>query len=164
MKCKYLGGAGVLQVPADMTQKLQAGVTYNVDISKQRSSKEHNMLFRAIGVALMNWPEEHPFQPNTAEHLRYWLEVKAGYGNTVIYEDPIQALRALQSSFVDKAFAEVSGDRVYVHIPRSIAYGKMGKTNFHDLVEAIDSVLQQEAGFSLADCALSATEDVGYGQ
>lgn len=156
-QAKYIGGA--LYVPSEVKEKFKDGNEYNVEVSKPRSRREHNMLFRAIGVAFNNWPEYHPFKPNNAEHLRYWLEVGAGYGDTIIYENPVEALKALQASFKDKAFAEVSGDRVYVHIPRSIAYGKMGKQNFHELVEAIDKVLTEEAGMTLADCALSATED-----
>ena len=159
MKCKYLGGAGVLQVPADMTQKLEAGVVYNVDISKQRSTRQHNMLFRAIEVAFENWPEHHWFQPLSDDHLRYWLEVRAGWGTAVPFDNPQHAVHYLCGKFNEKVFPAEHDGKIVVYQAASIAYGKLGRTDFNELVTRLDRVLQEEAGMSLAECGLSASED-----
>ena len=159
MKCRYLGGAGVLQVPADMTQKLQAGVTYNVDITKPRSNRQHNMLFRAIEVAYDTWPETHWFQPVSDDHLRYWLEVQAGWGTAIKFNDPMAAVNYLKCAFSDKTFpVEIDGN-IVIYSASSIAYGKLGRTDFNTIVSKIDDVLRRETGMSLADCGLSAVED-----
>ena len=52
-----------------------------------RSQDEHNFHFAAINAAFHHWPEWHPFQPLSVEHLRGWLYVEAGYVNAIDIDD-----------------------------------------------------------------------------
>lgn len=46
---------------------------------KPRSVPQHRRYFAMLKAAFSHWPEDHRFQPATEEHLRKWLQAKAGY-------------------------------------------------------------------------------------
>lgn len=50
-------------------------------LSKARSVQDHRRFFSLISHAYMQWREDHPFQPTSAEHLRAYLLVECGYAD-----------------------------------------------------------------------------------
>lgn len=46
---------------------------------KPRSIPQHRRYFAMLKATFSHWPEDHRFQPATEEHLRKWLQAKAGY-------------------------------------------------------------------------------------
>ena len=120
-----------------------------------RSAPQHRLLFAALKVAYDNWPEDHEFQPVDADDLRYWLEVKAGHGVKVEFSDATEMLDFIRRHWRDNMVIDYPN----VWLAKSIKYGRMHRESFHDLVDDIDRVLAEEAGFCLADCKMSALDD-----
>ena len=120
-----------------------------------RSAPQHRLLFAALAVAFSNWPEDHEFQPVDVDDLRYWLEVKAGHGVRVAFNDAAAMLDFIRQHWRDNMVI----DFPTVWIAKSIKYGRMDRDSFHELCEQLDRILAEEAGFCLADCKLSALED-----
>ena len=70
-------------------EKIAKGTTVSIEIKKRRSLKHHKRLFGLIRAAFDLWPEGHEFQPETEDHLRAWLTIKAGHCE--VKEGPRQA-------------------------------------------------------------------------
>lgn len=149
----------VLVIPPEASNKFNVGETYTVDVSKPRSKHQHNMYFRAIEVAYENWPDASIFTPMSAEHLRKFLQVKAGWGYSTSFSDPLNALKYMQLRYGEDMFAFEDDGIIYVHVSKSIAFGKMGAVAFNEFVTAVDKQLMIYGHMSIADCGLSAMTD-----
>lgn len=146
--------------PALLKGKVKQGERVKLKVVRPRSRAQHNLLFHALAVLYDTWPEGHRFQPLSQEHLRYWLEVKAGWGQKIPVTTKGDVLRVSTAAWTRPVWFEVDGEDLFACIPRSIAYDKMQPEDFKQLVEKIDEILQREVGMSLSDAKESAIDDV----
>lgn len=139
--------------------KLAEGERVRLEVSRHRSTRQHNFLFVALAKAYDTWPEDHPFQPADVDQLRYWLEIRAGWGDTVEFVDPRSLISFMNQHWKYNMWAVVEDDKYFVNIAKSIAYGKMNPGDFKKLVDSIDVVLMREVGFGLMELKESVLED-----
>ena len=128
---------------------------------KRRSVDQHRRYFAMCKLAFENWPEAHEFQPDSAEHLRKWLQVKAGYRTVseidVARTDPRSimimeaTLRAAMKATADYAWTVQHGKRLYVIASRSIAFDKISHGEFCTLNDMVAEVIERECGISIDD-------------
>jgi len=147
--------ARCFQVKDDQKVDIKDGSHVTLTVAQPRSRSQHGLLFRAIDVAFDNWPEDHVFKPQKVDELRYYLEAKAGWGWSHEFKKAGELLEFIKGHWGEN----MALDYPYVHVARSIQYAKMKREDFQLMCSKIDSVLQAEVGFTLADCKLSAVED-----
>lgn len=135
--------------------------------SKPRSYPQLKRYFGVIRAALHHWPEGHDFQPRNADHLRYWLEVKAGHFtvektircNDVDPKRLATVLTAVMLSSEDeRLFIEVEGPCVYVKRALSVSYGTLAHLNACAIFTAVEQVVEAEIGIG-ADRLLEEMEN-----
>lgn len=121
---------------------------------KRRSVPDHRRLFALVRQAFDNWPEDHDFQPESAEHLRAWLVCKAGWREATAYDlgdraDAAVVALALQAGIKAAkgvGFVKVHGRSVAVITPKSIDFRSMGQAEFGLLRDAITEIIKAEIG------------------
>jgi len=151
---------GAVFVPTEPEKvDLREGARVRLNVLQHRSHSQHGLFFAAMALAFDNWPDGHPFQPKDAEQLRYWLEIRAGWGSSLLLRDPTTAVEYMSNYWRDNMWAEQTEEGFVVHRAKSIAYSKMQKGDFVELVNRVDTVLQQEVGMSIADLKLSLMKD-----
>ena len=90
---------------------------------KPRSSPQHRRLFALIKAAHKHWPESHEVQCATANGLREYLQIKAGFGI------PHEIRR---------------GNRTYIWFEhQSIAFDKMPQDEFAVLNEKVTAIIEK---------------------
>jgi len=140
--------------------KLATGERVTLEVKRARSSRQHGFFFVAIEKAFDTWPESHPFQPSDSTQLRYWLEIQAGWGDTIHIPSAQALIIYLKNHWKDNMWAEQLDTGFLVHVAKSVAYDKMEKGDFQKLVTRVDDVLMQHLGVGLTELKLSALEDV----
>lgn len=128
---------------------------------KRRSIDQHRRYFLVIKHAFDHWPEQHEFQPDSPEHLRKWLQVKAGYRTVqeikVMRTDP-QSMKIINAT-VEAAMA-ATGDyawivphrnKIHVVASRSIAFDKIPHGEFCTLNNLVQEVIEAETGIRIDD-------------
>lgn len=141
--------------------KLGDGEIVRVEVSLPRSPRQHAFFFAAIRKAYDNWPEDHPFQPMDEEQLRWWLEIQAGWGTAMAFEDPLEAASYMaQWGWRKNMWCKVHGTDVVVFIAKSIAYKSMKPADFKTLVNKVDKILLDEVGFGMSELKMSVVDDV----
>lgn len=119
---------------------------------KHRSLQDHRRLMGIISAAFDQWPEQHQFSPNDAEHLRAWLICKAGpeFRTVTTFEvsDADAKLKEQISEIVRgrNTFPGWHGSVLYKVEPKSMSFRKMGQKEFGRLREAIEDVIFAEVG------------------
>lgn len=98
---------------------------FNEKAKKDRSTPEHRRYFAMIKAAFDNWPVSYDFQPLDAAALRTFLQMRAGAVDTI----------------------QASNGAIYM-LPRSIAYDKMGRVQFHELSERVSRIIGEVIGVS----------------
>lgn len=132
--------------------------------ARARSPQDHRRFFAMIHATFHHWPENHPeFQPDSAEHLRAWLLCKAGYREVTTIpvefaEDQPAVLRlvALAAEGAVKAakgyaFIRPHGSALAVFSAKSIAWDKLDQSQFHDIRNEVEAVIEEETGLKAAD-------------
>lgn len=131
--------------------------------AKGRSLPDHRRFFGVIRAAYHHWPEAHEFQPDSAEHLRAWLLCKAGYRDVTsipveFAEDQPALLRlvALAAEGAVKAakgyaFIRPHGAGLAVFSAKSIAWDKLKQSQFHEIRDAVEHVIEAETGLKPDD-------------
>ena len=134
-----------------------------VVLTKIRSLPDHRRFFGVIAKAWENWPEGYSdFQPSSAEHLRSWLLVKAGYHDVtfvpveaeVTAHPPIMALvrLAVEASLaaVDQrggyAIVRVSATGLEILSAKSISFATLGQKEFGQIRQAVEEILESTLG------------------
>lgn len=122
--------------------------------AKHRSSEEHNTLFGVIGMAFDQWPEQHKFKPDDAEHLRAWLLIEATHCETfevpsVLQSDP-KSIAELGKFFCHgKRHFRMRqvGDGIVLVRPKSlktdetpVADFRLVATRIYDIVQSITTI------------------------
>ena len=148
-----------------MLDGFQAGLSW-ITILRKREN------FRA---AFDNWPEQHAFQPSSAEHLRAWLLCKARWFTVETHElsdDPTmrEKMVAFGEALIDGVnkqakestefrFGRWHGSSYAVFSPRTIAWGPVGQKEFGPVREAVSEIIALEVGVT-ADKLLQGAESV----
>lgn len=133
----------------------------------RRSGPQHRRFFAIVRAAFFNWPEGHPtFRPKSAEHLRFWLEMRAGHFTVtttarITSADPDKVF-ALMSAFMRHSddhtlFVELDGNLMVEKKTLSIDYATLGPAEFGRLKEAVCEVIEAEMGIA-AEKLLSEAE------
>lgn len=136
-----------------------------VNLTKARSPQDHRRLFAIIAKAFEAWPHEQEFQPDSADHLRAYLQCKAGhYVSTPIFVDIDEfpedkkhvavklvalAVEAAVKAAVaegDFAFTRIHGDAIAVFRPRSISWSTLDQRQFGPIREAIEHEIELALG------------------
>lgn len=130
---------------------------------KPRSLPQHRRFFSLIRAAYAQWPEHHDFLPDSEEHLRKWLLVKADYREVSTFQlpetdDPILTAKfmdfaeQLLDKFGEKAkFGRWRGDTLAIFTAKSIAFDKIPQRDFAKLADAVQQIIEQEIGVSADD-------------
>jgi len=117
-----------------------------------RSSQENRLFFDFIKQCYENWPLSSKFKPDSSEHLRAYLGVRAGHSLTErveiegqVYPEHIQIvalglLRAIkQHSFIKIAD---TGEYFDVAYPKSMSFDKIGEKAFNQLFKNIVEIVE----------------------
>jgi hypothetical protein len=126
-----------------------------------RSLPQHRRYFALIKAAHMHWPETHEFQPDNEDHLRKWLQCKAGHYSTTRIEVPsadpaIMTLARLAAESAVKAAGGTAWIKPVEHTlivftPKSIAFDKLGHKEACRLFDEVAGVLEAEIGIKADD-------------
>lgn len=133
----------------------ECGATLH-DGHKPRSLEQHKRHFAIARASYMHWPESEDFQPDSEEHMRKHLEMRAGWrvvGASVPLTD------VPEGEAVMLAKAAILGAGAYAHPvihkgslvvwrPKSIAFSKMPHEEFCALNNAVDEVIHEVFGIS----------------
>jgi len=124
--------------------------------AKRRSRAAHNRLFAICRAALANWPHDHEFRPHSEDHLRYWLECKAGHfvvtKTARIRSNDPEKVYALVSAFMresddEKLFLELDGELLIQKRVRSISDNEdISTAEFSKLQDAVCDIIEMETG------------------
>jgi len=107
---------------------------YALQIVENRSQASHNHYFAALADAFSNLAEEYAGRFPTAEHLRSWALVEAGYAteNDTVCDSPAEArkLAATIRRYSPYAISRLSGNVVKIFEPESQSMAAMKKERF----------------------------------
>ena len=133
-------------------------------LTKPRSSADHRRFFGLLAKAADQWPESHPFQPSSVEHLRAFLLCEAGYTSVTTVDlseitasNPhlLAAARiAIEEAVAaglrngDYVFTRPRGDVVEILRPRSINWATLGQKEFSPIREAVETIIEAAIGVS----------------
>lgn len=128
--------------------------------AKHRSDPEHKLLFAVIRRAAESWPRklEGGTLDAQADYLRGWLEVEAGWSESVDIDGPehvtvpvVRAARSMMTGTTGYIRMVQTETGVRVIRPRSINYRQVGKKEFGALAERIYQIIEVELGIKIAD-------------
>jgi hypothetical protein len=121
--------------------------------SKPRSVPQHRRYFALIRAAHSHWPETHRFQPMSEEHLRKWLQAKAGYANIrtvdtagMNTQSAIVAVAAQLAAADPMNFTSVVGSRFHVIESKSIDFDALPHLAACSLFDAVADKIRAETG------------------
>lgn len=118
---------------------------------KPRSYDQHKRFFAVISAVHSHWPEAHPFQPDSAEHLRAWLLVRARHCTIQTFHMSEQAdefarlVPIITATMMRKhCWAKAVGSELHVCVPNSIDYTTVGHLEFQSINDAVDEIIRAE--------------------
>lgn len=121
--------------------------------SKPRSVPQHRRYFALIKAAHSNWPETHRFKPMSEEHLRKWLQAKAGYATVrtvdtanMDTQSAIVAVAAMLAAADPMHFTSVQGARFHVIESKSINFDTLPHLAACALFDAVADTIRAETG------------------
>lgn len=132
----------------------------------KRSTPQLRRFFAIVRAAFYSWPEHHEFRPQSVDHLRWYLEQRAGHftvTTTARIEsadpDKVYALvRAfLRHSEDHRLFIELDGNLLVEKRTKSIDYASLDSAEFSKLKDAVCEVIEVELGVA-AEKLLSEAE------
>ena len=91
--------------------------------SMRRSTPAHRRYFCMLKLAWSNWPTGYDFQPIDAHAMREFLQMRAGWVDTV----------------------QAKNGAIYM-LPRSIAYDKMSQAKFGELSDRVSRIIGEIIG------------------
>lgn len=157
----------------EVLNSLKPNMVYKVKFVSPRSNRHQGLFFAAIKSAFDNWPENHEFKPENEEHLRQFLEIKAGYRTALTVSldtsEHKQGFFAALTGAIAHAQAQGSKDsqkyvfimstaeKVFVVYANSISYSKLDQSEFNNVSNKVSDVLKEHTGLSLDDFKM------GYG-
>ena len=115
---------------------------------KPRSLPQHKRFFAVIAAAFNAWPESHPFQPDSDDHLRAWLTVAAKHCTIKTFhmgEEADTMARAIPiiiaSMLGEHAFCKAQGNDLLVCVPNSISYQAVSHGEFQEIAREVDEII-----------------------
>ena len=135
-------------------EKLTERQTVKLKVVRERSSKHHRFYFKVIAAAFNQWPDPHEFQPEDPDHLRQWLQCKAGYthhmdfpagDNPQLVADIVCAFAA-QIAEERHVFPRICGDTVRLYWAKSIAWAQLSQTQFKDVARPVFEIVESVVG------------------
>ena len=127
-----------------------------MNAASKRSIAQHRRFFAVIKAAHDHWPESHPFQPDSSEHLRAWLLVRAKHCDIKSFDMTNDASEAAKLLPIITAvmlrkhcWARANGSELQVCVPRSIAITgehAVGHLEFCDINRDVDDIIRAETG------------------
>ena len=125
---------------------------------KPRSVPQHRRYFALIRAAMNHWPEKHEFRPHSEEHLRKWLQSKAGHRVVETVDTagmtPEQATAVIAAQ-VRKAgpfaFHSVKGTRFYSIVSASVDFDTLPHLAACALFDDVADVIETETGIRCDD-------------
>jgi len=126
------------------------GERYRVSIQEERSQASHSHYFAAVQEAWMNLPEDQAERFPTAEHLRKYALIRAGYRDerSIVCTSKAEAQRV--AAFVKPldsfAVVTVSEAVVRVFTAQSQSTAAMGKKAFQESKSKVLDVLAEMIG------------------
>lgn len=125
---------------------------------KPRSVPQHRRYFALIRAAMNHWPEKHPFQPMSEEHLRKWLQAKAGHRRVETIDtagmSPDETLACVVAAIKKggpSSFYERAGTRFYTITSESIDFDTLPHLAACALFDAVADVIEAETGIRADD-------------
>lgn len=126
--------------------------------SKPRSVPQHKRYFALCRAAHSHWPENHRFKPTTDEHLRKYLQAKAGYHNIQTIDtagmDATQAIVAVAAALKaadQPCFPSVVGPKFHVVSSKSINFDTLPHLAACALFDAVAETIEAETGLKADD-------------
>ena len=136
-------------------------------LDKPRSVPQHRRYFAMIKAMFGHWPEAHEFQPDNPEHLRAWLQIKAGYREVHELDVDLDDVKAIAAAATiatvamrqagTYGFLRIHKGRLVLFLPRSIAFDKLSHKAFCALEIDIADIIKAETGLD-PDQVLKETE------
>lgn len=127
-------------------------------LRKPRSVPQHRRYFALIRAAMMHWPEAHRFRPASEEHLRKWLQARAGYRDVRMVDtagmtaaQAVGAIAALIHRAGEHHFVHAKGDCFYVITSKSIAFDELPHQAACALFDHVAEVIEAETGIRCDD-------------
>jgi hypothetical protein len=126
------------------------GDVYRLAVQEHRSQASHNHFFAAVQEAWMNLPEDQAERFPTAEHLRKYALIRAGYRDerSIVCASKAEAQRV--AAFVKPmdpfAIVTVSEAVVRVFTAQSQSTAAMGKKAFQESKNKVLDVLAEMIG------------------
>jgi len=121
------------------------GETYRLEPVEDRSAVSHRHYFASINEAWSNLPEDQVERFPTAEHLRKWCLIKAGYADScqIVAASRAEALRlaAFIRPMDTYAVVTVDGPVVTRWTAHSQSLRAMGKKVFQESKDAVLGIL-----------------------
>jgi len=122
---------------------------------KPRSIDQHRRFFALMSALHSHWPESHSFQPDSSEHLRAWLLVRAKHCviNTFPLESKKEAehfakiLPIITSLMLKKhSWCRTKGNELHVCVPLSINHAECSHALFTQVCADVDAIIKAETG------------------
>jgi hypothetical protein len=131
--------------------------TFDVNnVGKPRSVEQHKRFWGIVHAAWHYWPDQHEKQFASANDLRVWLTMKAGWRD-LASKTSIVGMRADAIVPVVQAAIKAAGNnaRVTSHkgqlcvwTPKSIRFDKMRHMEFVALNQSVEDVIKSELGIT----------------
>lgn len=125
---------------------------------KPRSVPQHRRYFALIRAAWMHWPDQHHFRPASEQHLRCWLQAKAGHRDVATIDTaamtPAQAVAAVAAAIKQAgphAFVSAVETKLYVITSKSIAFDTLPHLTACTLFDDVADVIEAETGIRADD-------------
>ena len=152
-------------------KSIQEDVVIKVKVTNPRSRKHLGLFFAALKCAYENWPENHEFKPECPEHLRQYVESRAGYrealtvkltGDKGFIHSLSGAIAHAQSQGSGKkqkyVFLTNTTTDVWVVYAKSIAYDQLDQDDFNVVSQRVSEVLKAETGIGLDEYKMNMTK------
>lgn len=118
-----------------------------------RNAERHRLFFAILKPALEQWPETHPFQPLSTEHLRAWLLYQVGWCTTRDLEiggpskaNAVAAVRYFLADESQSKFYTSTARGIREYTPRSIAFTKCAEKDFKRILDESAALIESVIG------------------
>lgn len=130
---------------------------YRMEVREERSAASHGFYFASLHEAWSNLPEEHAERFQTAEHLRKYCLIKAGFADQrqIVCASKAEALRfaAFVRPMDEYAIVTASEAVVTVYTAKSQSMRAMGKKDFQASKDAVLEIAWGMVGIAADDAA-----------
>ena len=141
LRFRWDGAAMVPLYPGAAARQYETGAIYPLAVHEERSANSHRHFFACVNEAHSNLPEHLGAQFPTADHLRKWCLIKAGFRDTSTIPLPTKADALRVAAFIrpidDFRVVVVHEATVMVYTAESQSLRAMGKARFQRSKDAV---------------------------